>query len=178
MLQYRRGNRKILADYKTEDIYSYYAEKYGKEAKSKATFMKILKRGYPEIINFIIYENMELTLPSRLGDLRIKKRITQPEIDEDGNLDVRKLSINWKKTKEYWEELYGGKTAEEVKKIKDKPLVRELNKHTDGYRFLWYWDRLTSNVPNQIAYSLDMTREHDRKLSKAAKTIKNLDYFE
>jgi hypothetical protein len=178
MLNYRRGKRKVIADYKTDDIYKFYKQKYGDEALSRKAFMKILKETLPELVKLMIFENFEFSMPARLGTMRIKKKLVEPKLDENGDLDVRSLSVNYKKTKELWEELYPDKTPEEIKEIKDKPLVRELNEHTDGYRFIWYWDRLTCNIPNQSAYSIDMTRTYDRQLSNAAKTIKNLDYYE
>jgi len=178
MLNYKRGNRKILANYKTYDIYKHYRTKHGNDAVDRKTFMKVLKDILPQLILLMIYENFEFSIPARLGTLRIKKKLVEPKLDENGDLDVRSLSINYKKTKELWTKLYPDKTPEEIKEIKDKPLVRELNEHTDGYRFIWYWDRLTCNIPNQSAYSLDMTRTYDRQLSNAAKTIKNLDYYE
>lgn len=178
ILQYKRGNRKIIADYKTGDIYKFYKNKYGNEALSRKIFMRVLKGILPELILLMIFENFEFSMPARLGTLRIKKKLVEPKLDENGELDVRSLSINYKKTKELWMKLYPGKSPEEIKKVKNKPLVRELNEHTDGYRFIWYWDRLTCNVPNQSAYSLDMTRTYDRQLSNAARTIKNINYFE
>lgn len=177
MLQYKRGPRRIIADYKKEDLYEYYLEKYDNNV-NKIVYSQILKRFFSELIHLMIFENLEYNMPARLGALRIKKKLSKPRLDENGNLDLRGLPINWKKTKEYWQKLYPDKSPEEIKAIKDKPLVRELNEHTDGYKVMWKWDKITCNIPNQSIYQLDMTREYDRLLSKAAKTVKNLEYYE
>jgi hypothetical protein len=86
------------------------------------------------------------------------------------------LSVNWKKTKRYWEKLYPGKTAEEISAIEHKPVVRELNEDTDGYRMSWYWDKTTYNHANQFAYHLDMARAHDQVLSKGIQ-FNNLNFY-
>ena len=69
-------------------------------------------------------------------------------------------------------------SPEKIKEIPNKHLIRELNTHSDNYRYLWYWDKVISNIPNQNAYVIDMTRTHDRELSNAIKTIPNLEYYD
>lgn len=176
MLVYRRGPRKVLADYKFDDIYKFYKEVNGAKALPKATVKEIYRRLFPEIVKLIIFENLDFRMPARLGYIRIKKKLTEPKIDEEGNLDTRSLSINWKKTKRFWQKLYPGKSGKELKLIKGKPLIRELNESTDGYRMIWFWDKTTSNVKNQNAYYINMTRDHDRLLTGALRA-NNLNYY-
>jgi len=137
----------------------------------------ILRTFYPEIIKYMIFNNYEYLLPSRLGSFRIKKKKIEPTLDKDGNLNVGKLSVDYKKTKKLWEELYPDVTAKDLKQIKDKPLIRELNEHTDGYRCFWFWDKMTCNVLNQSAYVLEMTRTNKQLLSKAVRT-NELEFYE
>ncbi len=176
MLQFKRGKRKVLADYKLKDLYNYYSSEV-KDPVDKETYKRVLGKIYPEIIKMIIFENMEFYFPNRLGTFRIKKKLTEVKLTEEGEVDVRALSIDWKKTKALWVEMYPDKKPKDFKAIKDKPLIRELNEHTDGWRYTWYWDRFTSNIPHQSYYTLDLNREYDRLLSKAAKTINNLEYY-
>ncbi len=164
-LTYPRGKSKVIADYKFGDIYKFYKELYGEKALPRDVVWKIYKKLFPAIAKLIVYENLDYRMPARLGYIRIKKKKIEIKLDKDGNVDARRFSINWKKTKKYWMELYPGKTGEEIKQIENKPLVRELNEHTDGYRMTWFWDKSTCNVKNQFAYYINMTRSHDQMLS-------------
>lgn len=177
MLVFKRGLRKIIADYKIKDIFKFYKKKYGEKALSQSRAHDIWKTFYPEIIKYMIFNNYEYLLPHHLGSFRIKKKKVEPKIDKEGNLDISKLSVDYKATKRLWEERYPGKTSKELKQIKDKPLVRELNEHTDGYRCSWYWDKMTCTVPNQSAYILEMTRTNKQLLSKAVST-NDLEFYE
>ena len=177
MLVFKRGKRRIIATYKIKDIFKFYKKKYGEKALSQSQVHDIWKTFYPEIIKYMIFNNYEYLLPHHLGSFRIKKKKVEPKIDKEGNLDISKLSVDYKATKRLWEERYPGKTSKELKQIKDKPLVRELNEHTDGYRCSWYWDKMTCTVPNQSAYILEMTRTNKQLLSKAVST-NDLEFYE
>ena len=176
MLTYKRGKRKVIADYKFDDIYKYYKKNNPNNYVSKQTVRKLYKEMFPYIVKMIVLDNFQFRMPANLGDLRIRKKETTPVLNEDGELDTRRLSVDWKATKQLWKKKYPDKTAEEIKEIPDKPLIRELNEHTDGYRYVWFWDKLTSSVPNQSAYYLDMTRTNDQILSGASKT-NNLNFY-
>ena len=108
-------------------------------------------------------------MPARLGYLRIKKKLVEVKLDKEGNVDARRLSVDWKKTKKYWQELYPGLTPQEISKLEGKPVIRELNESTDGYRMSWFWDKLTSTMKNQSAYYIGMTRSNDQMLSRGIK---------
>lgn len=177
MLSFPRGLRKIIADFKTADILRYYKDKYKEEALSVEQVHDIWKTFFPEIIKYMIFNNYEYLLPAHLGSFRIRKKKVEPQINEEGELSVGKLSVDYKKTKKLWEEKYPGKTGVELKAIPDKPLVRELNEHTDGYRCSWYWDKMTCNVRNQSAYILTMTRTNKQLLSRAI-TTNDLEFYE
>ena len=177
MLFFKRGKRKVLAEYKSKDIYRYYLSHY-KRTVPKSLFMQILKDIHGEVMNMIIFENLDFILPAGMGFLRIKKKKVELKLDKNGNVDKRRFTVNWKKTKEYWEKIYKGKTPGELKQIKNKPVIIELNEHSDGYRYLWFWDRLTCNARNQSAYYFDAVRKYDTLLAKAYKTVRNLNYYE
>jgi len=180
-MHFQRGKRKTIADYKIQDIYKFYK----KRCKEKGTnildytiFVRLNKVFYENMMNRIIYEGAEFTIPYRLGGLRVKKKKQILKLDEEGNVDKRNLTPNWKKTKEYWARIYEDKTAEEIKEIKDKHIVYELNEHTDGYRFSFFWDKITCVIPNQSAYYFTPIRKYKERLNVALKTIKNLQYYE
>lgn len=176
MIYFKRGNRGVIADYKIKDLYKHYCNT-AKNPQSKQVFKRVLQRIYPEIIKMIVFENMEFYFPGRLGSIRIKKKLAEVKLTEEGGLDVRSLSIDWKKTKSVWAELYPGVDPKDIKQIKDKPLVRELNEHTDGWRYIWHWDKFISNIPNQRIYDLELIRDYKRILNKAATTINDLNYY-
>jgi hypothetical protein len=176
-LAYKRGRRKVIANYKFGEIYEFYKERYGDSALPRKVVYKIYKKLFPTIVKLMVFENLDFRMPSRLGYLRVRKRLVEPRIDKDGNLDASKLSIDWKKTKKLWLKLYPDKTAEEIKKVKDKPLIRETNDSTNGYRLCWFWDKTTCNLKNQSAYYVDLTRDNDQILSRGAK-MNNLNFYE
>lgn len=180
MLQFKRGKRKVLADYAISDIYNFYTKmaKNSDKIVDRKLFKDIFKEFADEIVNMLVFENLDYTMPAGLGHLQIKKRKVAPRLDKNGELDARGIPVDYKKTKEYWSKLYPDKTPEEIRKIKGKPLIRELNSHTDGNVFSFSWDKTTSLTPNQTAYILKLTRKHQRLLAKAAKTVKDLDYYE
>ena len=72
---------------------------------------------------------------------------------------------------------YPGKTMEELKKVKKKPLVRHLNRHTDGYKFFWYWDKSISNIPNNTVYRFFPSRTNSRTIAEALKEGHNINYY-
>ena len=176
MLVYQRGKRKVIADYRFEEIYNFYKERWGDKALPKATVKKIYSKLFPAIVKLMVFDNLDYRMPARLGYIRVKKKLVEVKLDKDGNIDTRRLSVSWKKTKQYWSELYPNKTGEEIKKIKNKPVVRELNEHTGGYRMTWFWDRTTCNLKNQSAYAIDITRANDQILSNGVK-YNNLNFY-
>ena len=91
---------------------------------------------------------------------------------------MSKIPVDWKRTVDEWLVIYPGKSLEELKEIKNKPLIRILNEHSDGKKLFWYWDKYTSNVKNKTAYRLEVTRTWDRMLSNKVKKTKRLDYYE
>jgi hypothetical protein len=125
----------------------------------------------------MVFETLDYRMPSHLGYLRVKKKLVEPKLYENGDIDTRRLSVNWKKTKQLWQKIYPEKTAEEIKNIKDKPLVRELNEKTNGYRMTWFWDKSTCNLKNQTAYYIKITRDNCRILSGGIRSNK-LNFYE
>ena len=178
MLRFQRGNRLIIADNKTEDIYKFYKTNKNDIPKvNKSIFHNLLKDAYPEIIKMVVLDNTPFKMP-RMGALRVKKKLVQPSLSSDGLLNKIHLSIDYKKTKQYWEKLYEGKTPEEIHKIEGKPIIRELNEHTDGYRVHWHWDKNNCSLINKSYYQLLMTRTNKLFLSHSVKTINNLNFYE
>lgn len=174
-----RGKNKVVIDYSSPDIYKYYCNKTGNPHKlSQKQFTEITKQFFSEVIDMLIFDNIEFTFPKRLGNLRIIKYKNKVKLNEDGTLDKRKLRPNWKATRELWRKMYPGMSWEQIVAISDKKMVFHENKHTDGYNLKWYWDRTTCLVPNYTAYSLEIARRNDRRLAEALKNEENeLNYY-
>ena len=99
------------------------------------------------LIDLIVSDAEEVSLPCRLGTLRIKK-IKSKE---------RKM-VDWKLTKEY------GK------------LIYHLNMHTDGYYYKWHWKKQNALFTNKSVYSFKPLRKYKRGMAKLLKENK-VDYF-
>jgi hypothetical protein len=176
MLSYKRGKRDIIAENKIADIYKFYKSSINNPV-SQSVVKAVYKDVFPELIKLIVLENFEFRMPGKLGHLRVRKKRIEAKIDNNGDLDTRALSINWKKTKQLWEKKYEGLKEEELLAIPDKPVIRELNEHTDGYRFMWHWDKRATSIPSQNAYYIQLTRANKKILSQASKT-NELNFFE
>ena len=173
-----KGKRKVIADFKTKDIYKFYKDKYGDKAKDFSTFCRVWDRFIEVRMQMIIFDNLELYMPYRLGSLRVRIGNSIYKLNRDGEVDMKRIPIDWKRTVDEWMVLYPGKSLQEMKEIKNKPLIRILNEHSDGKKLFWFWDKFTSNVKNKTAYRLEVTRDWDRMLSNKVKKTKRLDYYE
>lgn len=168
--------KKIKADINGLEFYDFYKEKYPESNIDSKTFILIIKTFFDKIIKNLIYTGSDFYMPYRLGSLRIKKSKLKIRLNKDGTLDKRKLIPNWKATKELWGKIYPNKTLNEIKEIKNKPIVYHENEHTDGYLYKWHWDKITCMTKNAVAYKLDITRTNDRLLAKISKSKNKPDY--
>jgi len=181
MIRYKRGKRKILADNKVNEIYKYYRS-ISKNNIDCKTFTKILRMYFGGSLKFkgafdyMIYDNMQLRLPKRLGSVYIIRFKKIPKIKPDGSLDKGKMVVDWDKTLKLWESKYNGKTVDEIKDIKDKKLIYNLNEHTNMYTAMFYWDRVSSNIQNQYFYDLDINRPYTAKLATSLKSNHDILY--
>lgn len=172
---YGKGKRKLIASYKSDDIYKFYLHKYGEKALSKEKFWSIWNAFIEARMKMVIFENLELYLPYRLGSLRIRLGGESIKIDKNGNV---KYSIDYGASNKLWQKMYPNLSSEEIKKIPKKPKVYFTNEHTNGRRLYWFWDKLTSNFKNKSAYRLDITRKWDRMLSLKVQKTKKIEYYE
>lgn len=164
--------KKNLTDYGIRDAYKFYKKKHKSEDNvSSSEFSAFCKEFNNRISDLIIYENFSFLIPFRLGRIRIRKYKPKVHIKEDGSMDKSRLRPDWNATKKLW------KNNEEAKK--EKKLIYHLNDHTDGYQHRWFWEKLTSNVKNNSAYSFIPSRNNKRTLAKALKDEDlEIDYFE
>jgi len=164
--------KKNLTDYGIRDAFKFYKTKRNSEVNITASeFSSICKDFNKRVSNLIIYENFSFLLPFRMGRIRIRKYKPKTYIQEDGSLDKSRLRPDWKATKKLWEQ--------NPKAKEDKKLVFHLNDHTNGYQHRWFWEKLTSNVKNNSAYSFLPSRNNKRTLATVLKDEDlDVDYFE
>ena len=165
----KRGKGKVNMEYGAKDIYKYYCDQTGNPHKlSQKQYGAILKDYWDEVIRKLMYENYEYNMP-RAGNLRIIKLKKKIVLDKKGNLVKNLLLMDYKKSKDLWKKMYPDKTLDEIFEIKDKPVVYNLNKHTDGHRYYWWWDKRTCITKNMSYYKFNMCRTNDRLLAKVIK---------
>jgi hypothetical protein len=167
----RKG--KVSADYTTKDMYKYYKGKYSNPVEYKL-YRLFLEEFYSEILNLVIYNGLDYSMPARLGSLRVKKKKNVQRIDPVTGELIHNLQADWVKTLALWEQKYPGLSKEELKAIESKPIVYHLNEHTDNFYFKWYWDKISSNVKNQSAYQFEPIRSKKREAAQAWKNIPKL----
>jgi hypothetical protein len=176
MLFAKRGKGKLKADFGLKDAYKIYKEDGGMLKYS--VFSKILRDINTQIADKIIMEALEFNMPSMIGTIRIRK-FKNKAVNADGTSRFKKLRPDWAKTKELWAKTYPGKTMEELKEIENKPLVRHLNEHTNGYSYEFYYNKSSGKYRNKSAYSFLPSRGIKNMLSAAALDDgTKIDYYE
>ena len=163
---------KSLTHYGLRDVFKFYKKNHTSEKNiTSAEFSSICKEFNSKITDLILYENFSLLLPFRLGRIRIRKYKPKVHIDQNGELNKSRLRPNWKATNKLWEENEKAKN--------NKKLVYHLNEHTNGYQHRWFWEKVTSNVKNNSAYSFRPSRNLKRTLAKVLLNDEiDVDYFE
>lgn len=175
-----KAPNKIQIDYNTEDIYNFYCNKTGNPKKlTQKQFSAITKGFFKTVISKMILNGYEMVFPQKMGCIRIEKFKYKLKLNFYGNLDKRGLIPDFAKTKNLWKKLYPDTDVSDVRlQHPDRPIIYHENKHTDGYRHRWRWDKRT--CLNKIAgiYKIDMSRENDRLLAKSLKNPKlMLDFY-
>jgi hypothetical protein len=164
--------KKNLTDYGIRDAFKFYKKKHAADENiNSSEFSTICKDFNKRVSNLVIYENFSFLLPFRLGRIRIRKYKPKTYIQKDGTLDKSRLRPDWYATKKLW--------AKDPKAKEEKKLVFHLNNHTDGFQHRWFWEKLTSNVKNNSAYSFIPSRNNKRTLAFVLKNDElEVDYFE
>lgn len=127
------------------------------EPISKKDYEAINKLYMLFLINKVSQGN-EVTLPARLGTLRLKGVKERVKIV---NGIISGLAPDWVATRELW------KRDPEAKKQKKR--VFHINTHSDGIRYRWHWSKLNVLVTNKTLYSLRMSRDNKRLVPKLVK---------
>ena len=104
--------------------------------------------------------------------------VSEIKLMENGDVDKRKMPVDWLKTKALWDNVYPGLDQDELKEIKKKQIVYQLNEHSDGYGFYMFWERFNCNIRNNKMYSFRSTYTNNRFLARMIKEKPNINYYE
>lgn len=132
-------------------------------------FATVLELANEAMMVGMIHDGLVMKLPYRMGEITIKKY--KQKMFKDGVLNKRKMSVNWKETKQLWAE-------DEDAKLK-KTLIFNLNGHSNGYRYMWHWYRGVSNIKNIRLYKFHALRKWNRDLAKLLlNPVNKVDFYE
>lgn len=114
--------------------------------------------GYMKFLMLKLLDKGELMLPLRLGNILIRGFKSHIRVEEG---KIVGAAPNWRGTKELWDSDPEAKT--------NKQLVYFFNEDTNGVRYSYKWSKDRVMVSNKSLYSLRMSRENKRNLSKLIK---------
>lgn len=150
----KRGKNRIKVDFGLSDYYRYYNKKYS---------YKVTRKVYCDIVsklNFAITQdilnNLEFNIPSRLGNISIRKDKRAIKI-VDGKI-INNAPVDWKKTLKLWE------VDKEAKE--SKLLIKHSNMQTGGYVFRIYYKKGSAKFKNKTLYSFAAARPFKRTITK------------
>jgi len=157
MAFFGRGKNKIKDPYTVRHMYKDYLVDVEKDTiydVPYSTYVTIVTSYFKKVRDIILEESDKFKLIRGLGTFQIVKKKIKPLRQIN-----RFYSTDWKTT------------------IKHGKKVVYLNEHSDGYKYLFYWNRKGSKTKNTSKYRFVPTRTIKRTL---AKYIKNRlkDYFE
>lgn len=170
----KRTEGKIKIDKGIHDGFLFYKSQVkdldDKFKISRTLYGKIIKELHENISHQLLYESSYFRMPCGLPTIRIKKYKRKPKFRDDGTIEPGSLAVNWKKTRELWE---NNPKAKELKK-----LVYFINDHTDGYSATFTMEKHSCNIKNLSPYRFKTSRTNDRLLSSILLNPYNkIDYF-
>ncbi len=151
----KRGENIVKDSYTFINMYEdYIADKFNNSpyAISKEEYADINKDFVLSMVDYMLYEAGTFKMPYRLGSLRIIKL-------KSSMGRKKRLSVDFNLTKKY------GKT------------IYHFNEHSDGYKYMFKWDKRKAVVKHKSFYRFIPSRGNKRRLAHIIKN-KLADYFE
>ena len=155
MAYFGRGPNKIQNPYTLKDVYKVYMEDVGSIPIYQVEYneyVNIIKDFTLAMLDHMFEEAGTFDLGFRLGKCRIIKKHYL-------STNFSRQPVDWKLTNKLGKKIYN------------------LNDHTRGYRYGFYWDRDRGISGNISGYRLVFTRDNKRKLARLIKSGK-YDYYE
>jgi hypothetical protein len=164
----KRGKGKYKVDKSLRDAYALYLKKFDFPSQGSKysgsnpadlaldfdTYKKVVDACFDYTMQQILYKSKSVTLPYKLGELRIQKK----KMDIGFLNEQKNLKIDWG---------HYQKTGK---------IIKHLNEDRDNCRYRFYW--LCKKGPSgKSYYKFEPLRERKRELAKIIKTT-NIDYFE
>jgi len=159
MVKNKRTEGKIKTDYGINNYYKYFIKNNQDINISGSEYKDIITEFNNGIINLIIEESLEYTIPYIGSTLCVRKDKRIPRI-VNGKL-YNPSPVDWVATNKLWSE-------DEESKDK-KLLVRYLNNHTSKYVFRVYFKKYNLYFENKKLYSFKVNRIFSRLLGKRIK---------
>ena len=151
-----RGLNRYRHPYTIQHMYKFYKKKHKgllPYLVQYDLYSKILRLYFKEIVNQVLEEGSSFKLPCNLGTFQIVKKKMQ------FSKNLSKGVIDWENSKKY------------------KKLIHHVNFHSDGYKYLYKWDKRNARTINISKYKFEATRDNKRGLAYKIKN-KIRDYFE
>jgi len=179
----KRGKGKYNNDFGTKDCYDAYIKNIDKNELPLGsdytntsyfvnfnTYKEVIKQMNKLVMDSLINNNSEFTIPYRMGELSVKKRKVKIRLDSEGNVIKKALPVDYKATKELW--------VNDPEAQKNHIKIYLFNEHFDGYKCLFHWKKKDINTKGIKPYCFRPTREYKRELAKQIKTNPNIDFYE
>lgn len=176
-MEIKRTEGKYKTDIATKDLYKFYKKNLkpvesitggltlGSYDITEKQYSNILKDINLAIVQMVILENFEFKLPYNLGRFSMVQRKITYELDANGDLKTKRLSVDYKSTKDLWEK-------DEDARLK-KILIFHTNEHTNGNRMSYRWSKKGCAVTGLKVYFFLPCRQVKRA---PAEYLKNSEY--
>ena len=159
IIKNKRTEGKIKSDYGMTDYFKYFSKNNKDIDIDKFKYKKIISEFNNGIINLIIEDGLEYTLPYIGSTVCIRKDKRVPRI-VNGKL-YNSAPVDWVATNKLW--------AEDSESREKKLLVRYLNNHTSKYVFRIYFKKYNLHCLNKKLFSFKVNRNFSRLLGKRIK---------
>lgn len=180
-MERKKYERRYNANYRANTGYRLWLKTFKKTTGgydvSQAVHGLVMKDFALAIINLMLFKNFEFRMPYRLGYLTVRKNKIVPKLDNDGKFIKSSMPIDFGACYKLWNEMYPGKTRQELSEIKDKPLVYYWNEHTDGYIMRIFWDKRVTKVKNSSIYSFKPVRNIQLYIGGVILNNPQLDFY-
>lgn len=138
--------------------FSLYRKHTEEEKVDVKTYINIANEFNKFLVDKML-EGEEITLPHRMGIMFVIGHKRKLQLNENG---LYNLPPDWVATKELRDK---SEQAKEERKI-----VYQLNAHTNGAIFKFFWSKKQITTDNKNLYSLRMSRTNKRTLSARIKS--------
>jgi len=154
-------HKKKPVEYGMNYIYAQYKKTTDKPL-SQAVFSSIWKDYAQKMMTKVIENKYDFKLQAQLGSVYIISKKIQFLLDENGNLIRKGFRVDWRATRELWDEDEDAKQRKQV--------IYHFNEHSGRRNYRFYWDKRLSKLKYQSYYMFYPSRKWKRTLAKHIKS--------